>query len=110
MAVAGFPLRRQAPRVFVDESGFHTSMRRLRARAPKGTRAYGKVSKEPWQEHHPLIAAITLQGAMGTSVTVEGATDSLRPLKPTSSNFWHPLFVRVRWWYSMGSGRTGHRG
>ncbi len=29
--------------VFVDESGFHTSMTRLRARAPKGKRAYGKV-------------------------------------------------------------------
>jgi hypothetical protein len=28
--------------VFVDESGFHTSMRRLRARAPKGKWAYGK--------------------------------------------------------------------
>jgi hypothetical protein len=31
--------------VFVDESGFHTSMRRLRARAPKGKRAYGKVPR-----------------------------------------------------------------
>jgi hypothetical protein len=50
--------------VFVEESGFHTSMTRLKARAPKGKRAYGKVprnrgknttlrsprspSKEPW--------------------------------------------------------------
>src|SRR3712207_5731960 len=50
--------------VFVDESGFHTSMTRLYARAPRGKRAYGKVprnrgkrtlrlsprslSKEPW--------------------------------------------------------------
>ena len=32
--------------VFVDESGFHTSMTRLRARAPKGERAYGKRSRE----------------------------------------------------------------
>ena len=31
--------------VFVDESGFNTSMTRLRARAPKGKRAYGKVPK-----------------------------------------------------------------
>jgi hypothetical protein len=31
--------------VFVDESGFNTSMRRLRARAPKGKRAYGKVPR-----------------------------------------------------------------
>ena len=31
--------------VFVDESGFHTSMTRLYARAPKGKRAYGKVPR-----------------------------------------------------------------
>ena len=31
--------------VFVEESGFHTSMRRLRARAPRGERAYGKVPR-----------------------------------------------------------------
>jgi hypothetical protein len=29
----------------VDEAGFHTSMTRLRARAPKGKRAYGKVPR-----------------------------------------------------------------
>ena len=45
MAVAGFPLRDARRLVFVDESGFHTSMRRLRARAPKGKRAYGKVPR-----------------------------------------------------------------
>jgi transposase len=61
--------------VFVDESGFHTSMTRLRARAPKGKRAYGKVPKNR-AKNTTLIAAITLQGAMGTSMTVEGATDS----------------------------------
>jgi hypothetical protein len=32
--------------VFVDESGFHTSMMtRLYARAPRGKRAYGKVPR-----------------------------------------------------------------
>ncbi len=31
--------------MFIDESGFHTSMTRLRARAPKGERAYGKVPR-----------------------------------------------------------------
>jgi transposase len=61
--------------VFVDESGFHTSMTRLRARAPKGKRAYGKVPKNRGK-NTTLIAAITLEGAMGTSMTVEGATDS----------------------------------
>ena len=59
--------------VFVD--GFHTSMTRLRARAPKGKRAYGKVPRNRGK-NTTLIAAITLEGAMGTSMTVEGATDS----------------------------------
>src|SRR5829696_3592443 len=61
--------------VFVDESGFNTSMTRLRARAPKGQRAYGKVPRNRGK-NTTLIAAITLEGAMGTSMTVEGATDS----------------------------------
>jgi hypothetical protein len=34
---------------------------------------------------------------MGTSMTVEGATDSYAFSKPTSSTSWHPLFVRARW-------------
>ena len=62
--------------MFVDESGFHTSMTRLRARAPKGKRAYGKVP-ENRGKNTTLIAAITLRGAMGTSMTVEGGTDAL---------------------------------
>ena len=62
--------------VFVDESGFDTSMTRLRARAPKGKRAYGKVPRNRGK-NTTLIAAITLDGAMGQSMTVEGATDAL---------------------------------
>jgi DDE superfamily endonuclease len=61
--------------VFVDESGFNTSMTRPRARAPKGKRAYGKVPKNRGK-NTTLTAAITLQGAMGGSMTVEGATDT----------------------------------
>jgi transposase len=61
--------------VFVDESGFHTSMTRMRARAPKGKRAYGKVPRNRGK-NTTLIAAITLQGAMGESMSVEGATDA----------------------------------
>ena len=76
MALAGFPLRRQAPRVLKDESGFNTSMRRLRARAPRGKRAYGKVPRNRGK-NTTLIAAITLQGGMGESMTLEGATDAL---------------------------------
>jgi transposase len=62
--------------VFVDESGFHTSMTRLRARAPRGRRAYGKVPRNRGK-NTTLIAAITLEGAMGAPMTVEGGTDAL---------------------------------
>jgi transposase len=57
-------------------SGLLTSMARLRARAPRGKRAYGKVPRNRGK-NTTLIAAITLEGAMGESMTVEGATDSL---------------------------------
>ncbi len=62
--------------VFVDESGFNTSMTRLRARAPKGKRAYGKVPRNRGK-NTTLIAAITLEEGMGESMTLEGATDAL---------------------------------
>jgi transposase len=62
--------------VFVDESGFNTSMTHLRARAPKGKRAHGRVPRNRGKIT-TLIAAITLQGAMGESMTVEGGTDAL---------------------------------
>jgi len=61
--------------VFVDESGFHTSMTRLRARAPRGQRAYGKVPRNRGK-NQSLIASITLEGGMGESVVIEGATDA----------------------------------
>ena len=60
----------------MDESGFNTSMTRLRARAPRGKRAYGKVRRNRGK-NTTLIAAITLEGGMGESMTVEGATDAL---------------------------------
>jgi transposase len=61
--------------MFVDESGFHTSMTRLDARAPKGERAYGKVPRNR-VKNTTLIASITLEGAMGEAVAIEGATDA----------------------------------
>jgi hypothetical protein len=94
--------------VFVDESGFNTSMTRLRARAPRGKRAYGKVPRNRGK-NTTLIAAITLEGAMGESMSVEGATDSEAFSRLTWSTSLHPLFVRGRWWCSMGSGDTGGR-
>jgi transposase len=62
--------------VFLDESGFNTSMTRLKARAPKGKRTYGKVPRNRGK-NTTLIAAITLEEAMGPSMTIEGATDAL---------------------------------
>jgi hypothetical protein len=59
VAVAGFPLCDARRLVFVDESGFHTSMTRLYARAPKGKRAYGKVPRNRGK-NTTLMAAITL--------------------------------------------------
>jgi transposase len=61
--------------VFIDESGFHISMTRLRARAPRGQRAYGKVPRNRGK-NTTLIAAITLEGGMGESMALEGATDA----------------------------------
>ena len=62
--------------MFVDETGFHTSMTRLRGRAPKGKRAYGKVPRNRGK-NTTLIAAITLEEGMGESMSMEGATDAL---------------------------------
>ena len=59
---------------FVDESGTHISMDRLRSRAPKGERAYGKVPKNRGK-NMTLIASMSLYG-MGESMCFEGATDA----------------------------------
>ena len=58
----------------MDESGTHISMDRLRSRAPKGLRAYGKVPKNRGK-NLTLIASMSLYG-MGESMVVEGATDA----------------------------------
>ena len=58
----------------MDESGTHISMDRLRSRAPKGERAYGKVPKNR-SKNLTLIASMSLHG-MGESMCLEGATDA----------------------------------
>ena len=52
----------------------HTSMDRLRSRAPRGDRAYGKVPRNRGK-NTTLIASMSLLG-MGESMCFEGATDS----------------------------------
>jgi transposase len=69
--VTRFDVRRL---VFVDESGMHTSMDRLRSRAPRGLRAYGKVPKNRGK-NTTLIASMSLCG-MGEAMCIEGPTDS----------------------------------
>jgi transposase len=69
--VSRFDVRRL---VFVNERGTHISMDRLRSRAPKGVRAYGKVPKNRGN-NLTLIASMSLHG-MGESMCFEGATDA----------------------------------
>jgi transposase len=59
----------------VDESEMHTTMTRLYDRVPRGQRAYDKVPRNRGK-NTTLIAAITLEGGMGESVAIEGATDA----------------------------------
>jgi transposase len=61
--------------VFVDESGFTISMDRLRSRAPRGERAYGRVPRNRGK-NQTLIASMSLQGGMGGCMCIEGATDA----------------------------------
>ncbi len=49
-------------------------MTRSRARAPRGRRAYGRVPRNRGK-NTTLIASMTLAGAMGPAMVVEGGTD-----------------------------------
>jgi hypothetical protein len=61
--------------VFIDESGFHISMTRLRARAPRGKRTYAKVPRNRGK-NQTLIASITLEGRMGEAISIKGSTNA----------------------------------
>jgi transposase len=74
LEVVSLPLRSKRRLVFVDESGFHTSMRRLRSRAPRGERAYGEVPPDRGK-NLTLIASMSLSG-MGEAMCIEGSTDA----------------------------------
>ncbi len=58
--------------VFVDECGTNIGLRPLRARAPRGERAFGKAPRNRGK-NTTLLASMGL-GGMGPSLTVEGAT------------------------------------
>jgi transposase len=59
--------------VFVDECSTNVRMTPLRARAPKGERALGKVPKN-WKENVTLMCSMNLEG-MGASMSIEGSAD-----------------------------------
>ena len=59
--------------MFVDECGTHTSMARLRARAPRGERAYGRVPRNRGRSTTTVLASMGA-GGMGPCLAVEGAT------------------------------------
>ena len=56
----------------MDECGTHTSMARLRARAPRGERAYGRVPRN--RGRSTTLLASMGAGGMGPCLAVEGAT------------------------------------
>ena len=74
MAMAGLPLRRKKAgvrgRVWLQH--LHDAPE---SQGSEGKEAYGKVPGTSGK-NTTLIAAITLEGAMGESMTVEGATDA----------------------------------
>lgn len=59
--------------VFVDECSTNVRLVPLRARAPKGERAFGKAPRN-WKENVTLISSISL-GGMGASMSIEGSAD-----------------------------------
>ena len=69
--LARFDVRRL---VFVDESGFHVALDRLRARAPRGEWTYGRVPRNRGK-NLTLVASMSLSG-MGEAMVVEGSTDA----------------------------------
>lgn len=59
--------------VFVDETGTHTRMTPLYARAPRGQRAYGHVPRNHTR-NTTLVAALTVAG-LDAPMVLEGAMD-----------------------------------
>ncbi len=60
--------------VVVDECGSNINLTPIYARAPRGTRAYGRIPRNT-EKNTTLIAAMTTTG-MGPAMLLEGATDT----------------------------------
>lgn len=61
--------------IFIDESGVNLALTRLRARAPKGQRAYGKRPQKRGQ-NVSIVGALSFGGLL-TSTAIMGAFDGL---------------------------------
>jgi transposase len=61
--------------VFVDESSTNVAMTARYGRAPKGQRARGSAPRN-WGKNVTLICSISLEGAIGPSLSIEGSSDS----------------------------------
>jgi hypothetical protein len=106
VAVAGFSLRCKKAGVLKDGSGTHVSMDRLRSRAPRGVRAYGRVPKNR-DKNVTLIASMSLQG-IGESMCFEGATDAAA-FEAYFEHFLAPSLREGQVVMDRASGRTGPR-
>jgi hypothetical protein len=75
VALAGKALRRPSADVCGRErdAHFHDTPLRTGTQRKEGLR---QGSQKPGQEHYSHCAAITLEGGMGESMTIEGATDA----------------------------------
>ena len=60
--------------VFVDEMGLHTSLAPLYGYSPKGERVRLEVPRNRGK-NTTVLASMTLLGAMGETMAVEGSTD-----------------------------------
>lgn len=61
--------------IFLDETSTPLTMTPLRARAPRGERAMGRVPRGRWR-NVTLVSTVTPHG-MGPSLVIEGAADRL---------------------------------
>jgi hypothetical protein len=77
-------------------------MDRLRSRAPRGERAYGKVPRNRGK-NTTLIASMSLSG-MGEAMCIRGATDSEAFEVYVEHFSWLLRFGRGRSWCSTNSG------
>ena len=60
--------------MFVDDCSTNVRLVPLRARAPKGARAFGKAPKN-WDRNVTLISFISTREGMDASVSIEGSAD-----------------------------------